>query len=184
MTNNTKKTCGKCGKSFTNNGGYLQHVKDCKGRSIKPMNEVDIDTDILRRALDNVKRIYLKLCSEKLLPDYVQMENPKFYYKKVGKYYGIYCTYRPDSTMMVIIQQCLQVRKMSIPDLYYVDRVYGKIFINKGYDSRHKIAAWFTTPNTLYACELEEYWEQMWRELDKILYTEPPIKKEVVNNVS
>jgi hypothetical protein len=141
-------------------------------------------TATLQRSLDYVKRIYLKLCSEKLIPEYVTKENPRFYYKKVGKYYGIYCTYRPDSTMMVIVQQCLQVRQMSIPDLYYVDRVYGKIYINKGYDSRHKIAAWFTTPNTLNAFELEEYWDQMWRELDKMFYTEHPANKEEVKNVS
>jgi hypothetical protein len=183
MANKIKKNCVKCGKSFTNRGEYTGHIKDCKGRAVKEIDPMDF-TATLQRSLDYVKRIYLKLCSEKLIPEYVTKENPRFYYKKVGKYYGIYCTYRPDSTMMVIVQQCLQVRQMSIPDLYYVDRVYGKIYINKGYDSRHKIAAWFTTPNTLNAFELEEYWDQMWRELDKMFYTEHPANKEEVKNVS
>ena len=175
MSNNIKRACGKCGKAFTNNGGYIQHVKDCKGRIAKPVDTND-HSSTLMRALTSVNRIYSKLCSEKMIPEFVQKENPRFYYKKVGKYYGIFCTYRPDATMMVIVQQCLQVQKLSIPDLYYTDRVYGKIFINKGYDSRHKIAAWYTTPNTLEAYELEEYWEKMWKAIDNILWTPPPEK--------
>jgi len=173
MSNGIKRTCGKCGKSFTNNGGYIQHVKECKGRPKEVKSTFDNKIDIYKAIRDVVVDIHLGFRVHKLYP--IDTGFIKFKVEKIKiagtEYVGVFCDYRPDATMIFIVQTILQ-KCSTIPcdQVYFTDRVYGKIFCNK--QQKYGIKCWWQTPCAESEGELLEYWEMM-RKLMRDYYELP-----------